>query len=185
MATNTRCFCFLSVIYSFLAWTHCSQRPMVSESQLWRPDVLSHEWRRPPAELLHLVHILLVLRLARVVKLGPGSHPPRSDPLSPALQQRLSCQLLYPSYRTPRAGKARLTVPRCLQSLRLISPCSRLPPLSAFQSSKQLEGDPFLLSSIRGKKKSERMRKKGEGGPSCWWWWNSGLARSHLWSPGY
>ncbi|CAB1457048.1 unnamed protein product [Pleuronectes platessa] len=45
-----------------------------------------------------------------------------SDPLSPALQQRLSCQLLYPSYRTPRAGKARLTVPRCLQSLRLISP---------------------------------------------------------------
>lgn len=76
MKTNTLCFCPLSVRYSFLAWTHCSQQPTVSESQLWRPDVLSHVWRGPPAELLQLLHSLIVLRLARVVKLGPGSRPP-------------------------------------------------------------------------------------------------------------
>ena len=67
---------YVSVRYSFLAWTHCSQQPTVSESRLWRPDVLSHEWRGPPAELLQLLHILIVARLAGVVKLGPGSRPP-------------------------------------------------------------------------------------------------------------
>lgn len=184
MATNTLCSCPLYVRYSFLAWTHCAQQPMVSESHLWRPDILSHVWRGPPAALLQLLHILVALALAWVVKLVPGSHSPPIWSTQPSSVQRLPCQFLYPSYRTPRVGKGRLTVPRCLQSLRLISPCSCPRPLSAFQSSKQLEGDPFLLSSIRGKKKSERMRKK-EGRPSCWWWWSSGLARSHLWRPGY
>lgn len=33
-------------------------------------------WRRPPAELLLLFNVLIVLRLARVVKPGPGSHSP-------------------------------------------------------------------------------------------------------------
>lgn len=68
--------CVSAVRYSFLAWTHCSQQPMVSESRLWRPDVLSHESRGPPAELLQLLQILRDLHLAGVLKLGPGSRPP-------------------------------------------------------------------------------------------------------------
>lgn len=133
------------------------------QPMLWGPDVLSHVWRRPPARLLLLVNVLIVLRLARVVKPGPGSRssPLWSARLGSALQR--PCQLLYPSYLTPKAGKARLTVPRCLRSLRLIFLCSRPPTLSAFQSSRQLEGDPFLLSCLRRKRESERKRKKKEG----------------------
>lgn len=93
---------------------------------------------------------------------------PRSVPLSvgSAVDAALASSFI-PGYRSPRAGKARLTVPRCLQSLRLISPSAAAPQtLSAFfHSVKQLEGDLRLLSSTRGWGESERMRKtEGIGG---------------------
>lgn len=186
---HTSCICSLTtqtLRNSFLAWTGCSQQPMFYESHSEDQTAFPMCEAGLQQSQVQLLHILIVPRLARVVKPGPGSRPPPLWSTQPgSLQKRLSCQLLYPSYRTPRAGKARLTVPRCLRSLRLISPSSRPPSLSAFQSSKQLEGDPFLLSSTHGKKKGKRMRKKEEGGPSCWWWWSSGLARTHLWSSGY
>lgn len=156
-----------AVRFSVLAWTHCSQWPMVSGSQLWRPDVLSHEWRGPPAELLQLLQILRDQRLAGVLELSPGSRPPslwstqpgscsRGSPASSFIPATAHPGRAKPDWQSPTASRASISFP----------PGSCPPPLSAFQSSRQLEGDPFLLSSRM--KKSERMKNKEERGPSRW-----------------
>lgn len=118
-------------------------------------------------------------------KAGPWESPaPHSDPLVSALHQEAVLPAPLSQLRHTRGGQSQSDSPLLPPEPSSHFPRRRPPPLSAFQSSKQLEGDPFLLSSACAKKKSESMRKKAEGGPS-WWWWSSGLARSHLWSPGY
>lgn len=104
---------------------HVSWPPTVSQFQLGRSDWLSHESRRVSSRVAS----------AKSSSFGQGCEAGSHQHPGPGLCSRgCHASSFIPATATPRAGKARATVPRCLRRPRLISPQGSRPPptLSVF-----------------------------------------------------